>query len=1156
MLDGYTDGTYLDPNSYITESVSDSDDKDCYKFEVHDSNGKKIISNSAREIDKVRSCDKIYGIIKENKHKTPSNKYMDKLNNLHFSIGDIKSEDLIKFTNLYGAKGGSREKITDFTDISSMERLYDSSKVFERLKELKKQYDKVWETTGQSVKIAPLIEKVGAGYSVSNPSDKKLIPESSELIKFINPSKNDKYIVIGDMHGSFATFIRILFRLRKSNIIDKEGLLYPNYHLIFLGDIVDRGHYDYEIIIILYELILLNGIDRIYYNRGNHEDPGMNSANQPNDPKDHLLIHTIETQFGTDNDNNNWIRTNINILFMHQHSAILMKNPINDKYIYMSHGGLPLDYTEKNLKLLSSTNFIQDKDLILKENLRYSSSIKWADYNNNDDNDIYSCNGGRCLIGKNILKEAYDKGIELILRGHSDLGANTKILLKEGKSKLKKPDPNLEYFKSIQEIEPYGINTTDINKKYSCKEFTHIITLNDKPFDQTSIQSTNNTNNTNNIIINSKPQYDLLNVITLTTNTDTGRDLTHDSYAILSFQNETGPEFNCKEDKPKEDKPKEDKPKEDKLEIIPSKGIKNVGNSCYMNSVIQMLFSIKEFRDYLQKYKGDNINILSLKEIFGQLSDSSIPTATTKVGSIGTYKQTAYSILCNLFSGTEYEQEDAHVLLTYILDQFYHNSNIEKIFNSSEESYIVCNNNNNNKTNDPSLILNLPITSENIQNNLFDYMKPEQTDEKLELCKDNTGKHKGTQFLNIKIGDNQKYLFLELKRYEFDKNSYKTTKINNSIDILEEIIIDQNRFRLTGVVLHEGPTPNSGHYIYVQLDDAGKNVQTVYDDESVRTSLTEDSLKTESYILLYRKIGKVVSTNKTFVLTYNVDYKNMFNNDKKYCTNNIQSDTNCIKNIVDNIIGESNSIAKTKSISGDGVLDFIGLQEITNFVGKPYGDTTDTYEWNIFKQNIKNKFPDFDLYYNYVCKRIKTTYLTTFYNKIKYSYIRSDPIDLSFQACNVTYFNRILDNKLIAFINCHLYSNNQKDTLETLIKIVKSSNPIKPEYTEDKIPTEIFTTNMEIIICGDFGGDIDKINITDTIDKSKYFKFIDQTPQYKGNRDTCCNHMASSGWHDQIYHTEGLGSKIEYIIPDQQKFFKNYNYYTSYHKPVFAIISE
>jgi hypothetical protein len=34
---------------------------------------------------------------------------------------------------------------------------------------------------------------------------------------------------------------------------------------------------------------------------------------------------------------------------------------------------------------------------------------------------------------------------------------------------------------------------------------------------------------------------------------------------------------------------------------------------------------------------------------------------------------------------------------------------------------------------------------------------------------------------------------------------------------------------------------------------------------------------------------------------------------------------------------------------------------------------------------------------------------------------------------------------------------------------------IKPEYTEDNTPNEIYTTNMDIIICGDFGGDIDKI---------------------------------------------------------------------------------
>ena len=103
---------------------------------------------------------------------------------------------------------------------------------------------------------------------------------------------------------------------------------------------------------------------------------------------------------------------------------------------------------------------------ILEDRLKGTTSIKWADYNNADYNNANSCtrkdSEGRCLIGKNILKEAYDSGIELILRGHSDQGANTKILLKEGVSTLTNPG-NLEYFKSIQEIEPYGITKFEID---------------------------------------------------------------------------------------------------------------------------------------------------------------------------------------------------------------------------------------------------------------------------------------------------------------------------------------------------------------------------------------------------------------------------------------------------------------------------------------------------------------------------------------------------------------------------------------------------------------------------------------------------------------------------------------------------------------------
>ena len=80
----------------------------------------------------------------------------------------------------------------------------------------------------------------------------------------------------------------------------------------------------------------------------------------------------------------------------------------------------------------------------------------------------------------------------------------------------------------------------------------------------------------------------------------------------------------------------------------------------------------------------------------------------------------------------------------------------------------------------------------------------------------------------------------------------------------------------------------------------------------------------------------------------------------------------------------------------------------------------------------------------------------------------------------------------------------------------------------------------------------------------KEINFIDKTREpANANIKTCCddpNNNFTKGWYDQIYHTKGLGENIKYVVGDIDKYkindvgpHKN-EYYTSDHKPVFAII--
>ena len=64
---------------------------------------------------------------------------------------------------------------------------------------------------------------------------------------------NKKVIVFGDIHGGFHTFFRSLLRLYNMGVITNMLTLEinPEYCIVFLGDVIDRGVYGVEIYYLL-----------------------------------------------------------------------------------------------------------------------------------------------------------------------------------------------------------------------------------------------------------------------------------------------------------------------------------------------------------------------------------------------------------------------------------------------------------------------------------------------------------------------------------------------------------------------------------------------------------------------------------------------------------------------------------------------------------------------------------------------------------------------------------------------------------------------------------------------------------------------------------------------------------------------------------------
>ena len=246
----------------------------------------------------------------------------------------------------------------------------------------------------------------------------------SNINKF-SAKKDDKFIIIGDIHGSLSTLLLHILRWIELGYMDKNCKLINNYKIIFLGDIIDYSIFDYPTLLIVLELMNINS-SNVIYNSGNHENMNVNLSNQYK--YQDKLIPRLKL-FDKFKDK---ISNSIVDLFKNLHLAQLIKHPDHDRYVYLSHGGLPIN---KEGKLCDITTNIE-----LSQNEQ--TSILWGDFYNYKelipDNITRNekDNSGINVQGTNVLEDCYKKNIYLHIRGHYDITHDGIMILK----KLNKDD--------------------------------------------------------------------------------------------------------------------------------------------------------------------------------------------------------------------------------------------------------------------------------------------------------------------------------------------------------------------------------------------------------------------------------------------------------------------------------------------------------------------------------------------------------------------------------------------------------------------------------------------------------------------------------------------------------------------------------------------
>ncbi|ABN66431.2 ubiquitin-specific protease [Scheffersomyces stipitis CBS 6054] len=324
-------------------------------------------------------------------------------------------------------------------------------------------------------------------------------------------------------------------------------------------------------------------------------------------------------------------------------------------------------------------------------------------------------------------------------------------------------------------------------------------------------------------------------------------------------------------------------------------GLLNHGVTCYMNSAIQAMVHIPAIQHYLNAINHNKVSELKPRSVSHVLADLSrrmwALDGTKHVKYVNPKKiiQRLGDINCMM---SEWQQEDAHEYFMSLMSRLQEDSTpkgvkmnqsiIYDIFGGLLAQRITCTKCNNvsetkQEFYDLSLGLNKKklrdhqpiddsIPSSNrysIEKSVRDFfsnelIKIDKADSKsgyfCEKCQDRTVAHK-ISF----IDRSPEYLTVHLKRFKFNGNS--SSKVKQSIsysDVLDltRYTVDARhaaKYKLMAVIVHEGRSISSGHYIAHCLQPDGS--WATYDDEYInkidaRIALADPS----AYVLVYSKL--------------------------------------------------------------------------------------------------------------------------------------------------------------------------------------------------------------------------------------------------------------------------------------------------------------
>lgn len=323
-------------------------------------------------------------------------------------------------------------------------------------------------------------------------------------------------------------------------------------------------------------------------------------------------------------------------------------------------------------------------------------------------------------------------------------------------------------------------------------------------------------------------------------------------------------------------------------------GLINMGNTCYMNSIFQVLLHHDMLVNYFISEKVD-------KQINEERKESIVVKEFNRLvkgyWSFDKYQQIKPLSLIKVLWHMNpmyhpFRQNDAQEFLTFLLDSIHtgvehpvriklkqktNKSNLIineavdhwKLFFGEKYSDLVslyffqmrtiveCPNNHKSITFNPSSILSIDITGDTLMKCLKQHFTKEKLPSDYKCSNEECQSTSCTKQETIQYLANE-YLFIQLKRFQYTMSG--TQKIFNNVSYPQTLILDQfvdssvdkdyRKFELDGLILHQG-SADSGHYYAYQYHN---NEWIKYDDESVIKISTDQILDNKDvYLLVYKR---------------------------------------------------------------------------------------------------------------------------------------------------------------------------------------------------------------------------------------------------------------------------------------------------------------